>query len=74
MLPGGYDADWLAAGTYDRSVGLSLFTFQVTHKIEQDTDVERDFIVDTVTAANPLIGVRCHPQLLHRLSLAQRRG
>ena len=58
MLPGGYEADWLAAGTYDRSVGVSLFTFQVTHKIEQNTDVERDFIVETVTAADPLISVR----------------
>ena len=26
MLPGGYSVDWLAAGTYDKSVGLSLFT------------------------------------------------
>ena len=33
MLPGGIPADWLAAGTYDRSVGLSLFTLQVTHKV-----------------------------------------
>ena len=37
--------DWLAAGTYDRSVGLSLFTLQITHKIAEDTDVERDHIV-----------------------------
>jgi hypothetical protein len=57
LLPGGYEADWLAAGTFDRSVGFSLFTFQITHKIDPDTDVERDFIVDTVTAANPVIGV-----------------
>ena len=27
--------------------GLSLFTLQITHKIEADTDVERDFIVDS---------------------------
>ena len=58
MLPGGYDIDWLAAGTYDRSVGLSLFTLQVTHKIEQDTDIERDFIVDSVVQANPAVDVR----------------
>lgn len=57
MLPGGYAVDWLAAGTYDRSVGLSLFTLQVTHKIEQNTDVERDYIVQTVTAADPQIDV-----------------
>jgi hypothetical protein len=29
--PGGLAVDWPAAGTYDRSVGLSLFTLQITH-------------------------------------------
>jgi hypothetical protein len=53
MLPGGYAVDWLAAGTYDKSVGLSLFTLQVTHKIEENTDIERDYIVQTVSAATP---------------------
>src|SRR5215218_5017861 len=57
MLPGGYAVDWLAAGTYDKSVGLSLFTLQVTHKIEENTDVERDFIVETVSAASPEVEV-----------------
>lgn len=51
LLPGGIRVDWLAAGTYDRAVGFSLFTLQVTHKIDARTDVERDHIVDTVTAA-----------------------
>jgi len=53
FLPGGTAVDWLAAGTYDRSVGLSLFTLQITHKVEADTDVERDFIVSTVVQALP---------------------
>ncbi|MDN5763903.1 MAG: LssY C-terminal domain-containing protein, partial [Microlunatus sp.] len=53
MLPGGYSVDWLAAGTYDRSVGFSLFTFQITHKIEANTDIERDYVVSTVTGKNP---------------------
>jgi len=57
LLPGGFAVDWLAAGTYDRSVGLSLFTLQVTHKIDQDTDVEREHIIDTVRAASPEIGL-----------------
>ena len=57
MLPGGHAVDWLAAGTYDRKVGLSLFTFQVTHKIEENTDVERDFVVSSVMAADPLVDV-----------------
>lgn len=51
LLPGGYQTDWLAAGTFDRSVGLSVFTLQITHRIADDIDVERDHIVETVTAA-----------------------
>ena len=57
MLPGGYAVDWLAAGTYDKSVGLSLFTLQVTHKIEENTDIERDYIVETVGEASPEVEV-----------------
>jgi len=57
MLPGGYSVDWLAAGTYDKSVGLSLFTLQVTHKIEEDTDIERDYIVETVIKGSPEVVV-----------------
>ncbi|MCB0912350.1 MAG: LssY C-terminal domain-containing protein [Propionibacteriaceae bacterium] len=57
LLPGGFKVDWLAAGTYDRSVGLSLFTLQVTHKIDQDTDIEREHIIETVRAASPGAGL-----------------
>jgi hypothetical protein len=53
LLPGGRRVGWLAAGTFDRSVGFSLFTLQVTHKIDADIDVERDHIVATVLGANP---------------------
>lgn len=56
-LPGGAHVDWLAAGTYDRRVGLSLFTLQITHKIDADIDVERDYIVDSLTRATPAISV-----------------
>ncbi|UDF14674.1 LssY C-terminal domain-containing protein [Antiquaquibacter oligotrophicus] len=54
-LPGGQPADWLAAGTYDKSVGFSLFTLQITHKIDERTDDERDHIVATVTDATPVV-------------------
>lgn len=57
LLPGGHRVDWLAAGTYDRSVGLSLFTGQVTHKIDRDIDIERDYIVDSMLAADPDVSV-----------------
>lgn len=52
LLPGGARVDWLAAGTFDRAVGLSLFTLQITHRIDADTDVERDHIVASVLAGN----------------------
>ncbi len=57
MLPGGYAVDWLAAGTFDTAVGLSLFTFQITHKIEQNTDIERGFLVESVLDAGVGAGV-----------------
>jgi hypothetical protein len=57
LLPGGRRVDWLAAGTFDTSVGLSLFTLQVTHRIDANTDVERDHIVKTVTDADPRVVV-----------------
>lgn len=50
LLPGGRRVDWLAAGTFDRAVGLSLFTLQVTHRIDADTDIERDHIVASLMA------------------------
>lgn len=54
-LPGGRRVDWLAAGTFDSAVGLSLFTLQVTHRIDADTDVERDHIVASLRDADPTI-------------------
>lgn len=57
LLPGGHRVDWLAGGTYDRRVGLSLFTLQVTHKIDADIDVERDFIMASVGKAEPAVKV-----------------
>lgn len=58
LLPGGHRVQWLGAGTYDRAVGLSLFTLQVTHKIDADIDVERDYIVDSIRYHVPGVGVR----------------
>jgi hypothetical protein len=56
-LPGGRAVDWLAAGSFDRSVGLSLFTLQVTHKIAENTDAERDHILHSITGAVPAVTV-----------------
>lgn len=47
-LPGGYQADWLGAATYDRRVGFSTLTWQITHKIAENVDEERDFVISTL--------------------------
>jgi hypothetical protein len=52
LLPGGHRVEWLAAGTFDRAVGFSLFTLQITHKIDANTDIERDHIVSTLLRAD----------------------
>lgn len=54
-LPGGKQVDWLAAATYDRNIGLSLFTGQITHKIAENTDKERDFVIETLKDS-PFLG------------------
>ena len=56
-----------------RAVGLSLFTLQVTHKIDADTDVERDHIVRDRHRGRSAGRGRRHRGLLDRLSRAQRR-
>lgn len=58
LLPGGARVDWLAAGTFDRAVGFSLFTLQITHKIDANTDIERDHVVQTVLAGDSNIAVQ----------------
>jgi LssY C-terminus len=57
-MPGGISADWVAAGTYDRSVGLSLFTLQITHKIGERIDEERDHILTTLGEADAVESVQ----------------
>ncbi len=58
LLPGGHRADWMGAGTFDRAVGLSLFTLQITHKIDADTDIERDHIVTSLVESGDDVQVR----------------
>ena len=57
-LPGGSrHVGWLGAGTYDTSVGFSLFTLQLTHRIAADIDTERDYIVQSLEAADDKVEV-----------------
>ncbi len=57
-MPGGVHADWIGAATFDRRVGLSAFTLQITHKIGEDTDLERDHVLHTMERAGGVAGVR----------------
>jgi LssY-like putative type I secretion system component LssY len=43
---------WLGAATFDRGVGLSHYTGQITHHIAPDIDAERDLISTDLTAAD----------------------
>lgn len=57
-LPGGFRVGWLAAATYDKAVGISLFTLQVTHRVDADIDLERDYVIDTVRYVEPDASLR----------------
>jgi LssY C-terminus len=63
-LPGGEAVDWLGAATYDTNVGFSLFTLQITHKIAEDTDVERDYVVSSIRKHEPKV----HTKLIEHFS------
>jgi hypothetical protein len=52
FLPGGHKVQWVGAATFDTNVGFSLFTLQITHKIAEDTDVERDYVVSSLLKHN----------------------
>lgn len=53
-LPGGYKVDWVGAATFDDAVGISLFTWQITHSIDANVDEERDFLIKSLQKANQL--------------------
>jgi hypothetical protein len=57
-LPGGLQVGWIGAATYDRRVGLSAYTLQVTHKIGENTDLERDHVVQTLEETGRVASVQ----------------
>ncbi|MFF0988927.1 LssY C-terminal domain-containing protein [Kocuria nitroreducens] len=59
-LPGGVVVDLVGAASYDRRVGLSLFTLQVTHKIAENTDGERDLVVSALRSQGAPVEVLRH--------------
>jgi hypothetical protein len=48
---------WLGAATFDRGVGLSHLTGQITHHIGPDVDAERDRVIDDLQRAGQLLTV-----------------
>lgn len=44
--------------TYDKKVGLSLFTGQLTHKISSNIDKERDFVIQTLSKNHQQLTVK----------------
>ena len=48
---------WLASASYDRGVGLSHFTLQVTHHIGADLDAERAFVAAALDKAGAIRSV-----------------
>lgn len=42
---------WLASATFDRGVGFSRYTGQITHHIGADVDAERDFVIGDLMRA-----------------------
>lgn len=45
---------WLGAATFDRGVGVSHYTGQITHHIAPDIDTERDLLMGDLAAARVL--------------------
>lgn len=46
---------WLGAATFDRSVGLSRLTWEITHHIAPDVDAERDKLMADLQKAGQLV-------------------
>jgi hypothetical protein len=51
LTPGGDGPLWLGSASFDRGVGFSHDTGQITHHIGPDLDAERDFVITSLTEA-----------------------
>ncbi len=49
---------WLGSASFDRGVGLSHYTLQVTHHIAPDLDAERDFVAAQLASAGMVESLR----------------
>lgn len=48
---------WIGSATYDRSVGVSHYTAQLTHHIDADIDKERDTLFSNLAQAGQLLKI-----------------
>jgi LssY C-terminus len=48
---------WLGSATFDRGVGISHYTGQITHRIGPDIDAERNLIIAELTRAGMLSAI-----------------
>jgi hypothetical protein len=46
---------WLGSATFDRSVGFSHDTGQITHHIAPDIDAERNLVIGDLTTAGQIV-------------------
>jgi LssY C-terminus len=46
---------WIGSGTYDKRVGLSATTGQITHHIDEDVDTERDHVMQSLKLSGDLL-------------------
>lgn len=52
---------WVGAATFDRNIGLSRYTGQITHHISPDIDAERDKLIGDLINAGALAGMYVAP-------------
>jgi hypothetical protein len=48
---------WVGSATFDRRVGLSHTTGEITHHIASDIDAERDHVIESLTGTGKISGV-----------------
>ncbi|MBX3580385.1 MAG: LssY C-terminal domain-containing protein [Rhizobiaceae bacterium] len=51
LTPGGQGPLWLGSASFDRGVGVSHDTGQITHHIGPDVDAERNLVIEDLTTA-----------------------
>lgn len=64
---------WIGSATYDKHVGLSGRTGQVTHRIDGDVDKERDHLLQTLKASGDVVSEQLVPNF-HKVRTGKNGG